>query len=104
MSDCNRAFSHRKNYLDIINKIFNKNYKSLQEFKEEKHFKEILEKNISLNEVKNAIRRMTLIMRSLEKNKNQLETYQGYSWYLNNPSSNLGKIIAEIFSDCGIGF
>ena len=47
---------------------------------------------------------MTLIMQSLEKNKNQLETYQGYSWYLNNPSSNLGKIIAEIFSDCGIGF
>lgn len=100
-TELNGAISHRKNYLEYINKAFGTKYQSLKEYKEEKHFKEIL-KGISLDDVKEAVKRMSTIMQNNKYNGYEEKRMDGFSWYAENPASALGEIIGYILQDCGI--
>lgn len=97
---CNNVID-RKNYLNFINKAFNTKYESLKEYKEEKHFKEILKK-ITLEDVKLAIRRAEKIMTENQNRGYVRQRKYKYSWYWENPATEMGTIIKKILSDCTI--
>lgn len=99
--DCNGCVSDRKNYLHYINKIFNTNYEALKKYKEEKYFKQILNQ-ISIEDVKNAVLRANKIMQENIRRGYTLNKYKNYSWYKENPSTEVGNIIAKILKDCGL--
>lgn len=99
--DCNGCVSDRKKYLSYINKIFNTNYEALKEYKEEKHFKQILNQ-ISIEDVKNAVLRADKIMQENIRRGYTLNKHNNYSWYKENPSTEAGNVIAKILNDCGL--
>ena len=99
--DCNGSVSDRKNYLVGINKAFNLSYQGLKEYKEEKHFKQVLNQ-ISLVDVKEAVRRADIIMRENKKRGYKPNNYLNYSWYSENPSTEVGNVIGNILSNCGL--
>lgn len=100
-TDMNETVGNRKNYLNKLNKFFNTKYKSLSEYKEEKHFKAIL-RQISLMDVKNATKRAEKIMNTNIKNGYKEINFGKYKWYRENPSTELGNIVKEILTKCGI--
>ena len=65
--ECNGIFAHKKAYLKEINKAFSKNFISLDKYKEEKNFKNILENYINLEEVEIAIKNAKKIREAKEK-------------------------------------
>lgn len=98
--DCNGSLADRKHYFPLINKAFNVNYQGLKEYKEEKHFKNILA-NITINDVKAAIDRADKIMTYNRTHYNKKQKYN-YSWYDENPATEVGTIIKEILTNCGL--
>ena len=98
--DCNHSISDRKDYLPLINKAFNVNYQGLKEYKEENHFKNILAK-ITINDVKAAVNRADKIMHNNQINYKEKTKYK-YSWYDENPATEVGTIIKEILINCGL--
>lgn len=99
--DYNTSVSDRKSYLSGINKAFNVNYQGLKEYKEEKHFKQILNQ-ISLDDVKAAVQRADKIMQENKNRGYKPKSHLNYSWYAENPSTELGSIIGKILLECGV--
>jgi hypothetical protein len=97
--DCNGSFTHRRQYLDPINRAFQECFYELSEYKREADFKRILRK-ISLEDVRNAISRAKNIMRRNQENGIRMETYKGYSYYTANPALTIGDSIEKILHDC----
>lgn len=92
----------RFKYIQPISRCFNKRYISLDEFKEEKEFSRILSTYISLDSVKNAIRRADAIVRENEQDKRQKENYKGVVFYKESPDLSVHEVVKQIFSICGI--
>ena len=99
--DCNRRFNHRSNYLTEINSAFNKAYDSLDDFKKEREFKSILNE-ITLEDVKEAIRRSNTIIRNLEQDGYRKMEYKGYEYYHENPSLSLHEVVSKILKESGL--
>lgn len=96
---CNAPLTHRHQYLKLINKAYNENFNSLDQYKRESSFKRILGK-ISLFDVKLAIKRSQSIMQKNEENGLVLQQYKGYRYYRENPSLSIWKSIEKILIDC----
>lgn len=77
--DCNGSLAHRKKYLNPICRAFEEKFEDLNKFKQEAIFKRCLKK-ISIEDVKQAIRRAEQIMSSKEKAHKQIIKYKGYSY------------------------
>lgn len=99
--DCNTIFTDRSQYLGPINKAFHENFLSLKQYKEEKNFKRCLAK-LSLDNVKQAIRRSKEIMDSNQRNGFQEQEHKGYHYYRENPSLTVWKAIEDILKECGL--
>lgn len=99
--DSNKSYTHRSKYLEPINRAFGERFKSLDEYKEEKNFKKILDK-LTLENVKQAIERSKSIMKRNEDLDYKLQEYKGYKYYRENPSLSIWEQIERIFKDCGI--
>ncbi len=99
--NCNGPYSHRKNYLDPIQRAFGERFEDLDHFKREDTFKDCLKK-ISLDDVKSAIRRAEIIMDLNKKDGKTLVKYKGYSYYRDNPALTLHETIKEILQKCGV--
>ncbi len=98
--DCYNSISDKNNYFPFINKAFNVDYQGLKEYKEENHFKNILAK-ITINDVKAAVNRADKIMHNNKINYKEKTKYK-YSWYDENPATEVGTIIKEILTNCGL--
>lgn len=99
--DCYLEFNHRKDYLPYIQKCFNEKFKKLDEYKKEKNFKRCLDK-LTLNDVKDALKRADKIEELNKEKENKLIKYSGYSYYENNPSLSINKLIEKIFKECNV--
>lgn len=99
--DCKSPLFDRKNYLAYINRAFNKDYQSLKEFKEEKHFKGIL-RQIGIEDVKNAVHRADVIMQENARRGYKPKKHQNFSWYAENPATEVGRVIGGILLACGL--
>ncbi|MCR4900031.1 MAG: RloB family protein [Treponema sp.] len=99
--DCNGAVDNRKNYLALINRAFKTNYEGLKEYKEEKHFKQILNQ-ITIEDVKCAVVRAEKIMEENKRRSYELNKHHNYSWYKENPSTEVGTVLGKILKECGV--
>jgi hypothetical protein len=97
--DCNAQLSHRKQYLEFINKAYSKKFRNMNEYKTEKNFKGLLS-NLTIFNVIDAIKRADSIMHMNEKNGYTEHEYKGYKYYKENPSMTVYDIIKTILMDC----
>ena len=97
--DCRRAFSHRKQYITLINKAYDEKFKNMDEYKHEADFKGCLKK-LTLEDVTRAVNRSKEIMDINVRNGYTLHRYKGYSYYKENPSLMIWEVIEKILIDC----
>jgi len=100
-SDCNSSLTNRRQYLPFINHAFFEQFETLNHYKEEANFKRILAK-LALDDVKEAIRRSSFIMRKNHENGYLPRQYKGYKYYMENPSLSVWEIVKKILFDCGL--
>ena len=98
------SVSHRLLYLSHINKYFNRDYNSLNEYKREDEFQKILDEYISLNSVAIAIKHAKEIRSRHKINNDKLLQYGGFHFYPNNPDTTIDEIIEIIFEACELSF
>ena len=72
--DCNSSLTHRRQYLSLINNAFSEQFETLAHYKQEANFKRILNK-LTLDNVKEAVRRSEFIMRTNQENGYILHQY-----------------------------
>lgn len=99
--DCKESLCHRRQYLTLINKVYNKNFKSLDHYKKETNFKNLLQE-LTLENVKEAIKRSFDITEQNRVNGLSLQEHCKYKFYKENPSLSIGEIIHEILKKCGL--
>lgn len=97
--DCYGSYSHRKQYIKLINKAYSENFKEMSEYKEESNFKRCLSK-MSLQDVINAVGRAEYIEKRNQDNMYILHQYKGYTYYKENPSLSAWEAIEKILKDC----
>lgn len=100
-TNCNGSLTHRRQYLEFINRAYNENFPSLGQYKSEANFKRVLGK-LSLNEVKKAVERSKDIMIRNADNGLVLQQYKGYEYYRENPSLLIWESIVKILRDCDL--
>lgn len=91
----------RKQYLQPINRAFNKQFLTMSDYKHENNFKSCLAQ-LNINHVIKAIERSKVIMKLNEDNGNKIENYKGYKSYKENPSLMIWEIIEKILKDCSL--
>lgn len=99
--DCNGSLMHRRQYLMPLNRAYGENFENLDQYKHENNFKRILS-NLTLDNVRQAIRRAKVIMRKNEEMGYRLQEYKGYRYYKENPSLSLWEQIERILMDCKV--
>lgn len=78
-ANCNSVVAHRKNYLNPLNQAFGERFENMDEYKHESNFKRCL-KQLSLENVKDAVNRANLIMARNKDNGYVLHQYKGYKY------------------------
>lgn len=96
--DCNGSLMHRRQYLMPLNRAYGENFENLDQYKHENNFKRVLSK-LTLDNVRQAIRRAKVIMRKNEEMGYRLQEYKGYRYYKENPSLSLWEQIERILID-----
>ena len=89
----------RKQYITMINKAYNKKFKSMDDYKHKDHFHSCLHQ-LNIEDVKKAIKRSKNIMSSNKEKGYVIQNYKGYQFYKENPSLMIWKVIEKIFQDC----
>lgn len=91
-ADCNGSLMHRRQYLMPLNRAYGENFENLDQYKHENNFKRVLSK-LTLDNVRQAVRRAKVIMRKNEEMGYRLQEYKGYRYYKENPSLSLWEQI-----------
>ncbi|MGN0358349.1 MAG: RloB domain-containing protein [Blautia sp.] len=94
--------SSRTAYLRSVNQYFHRNYSSLDEFKSEREFINILLEFVTLDSVKKAVERAETLIRDNEATGKRFENYKGFKFYRDNPDLTVHEIIQLIFEVCGV--
>jgi len=100
-ADCNRSLIHRNQYLEPLNRAYGEHFSTLDEYKHEDNFKRLL-RQLSLEDVRNAITRSKTITKINQDNGYLLHNYKNYKYYKENPSLSIWESIEQILIDCGI--
>ena len=87
-------------YIKHINEVFDSDFDSMKEYKKESSFQYCLNK-LTINDVINAIERAEEIYNANVKQYTCKE-YCGYTYYEENPSTNIYIHIKSILRECGI--
>ena len=99
--NCNATLVNRTQYLPHINQAFCENFENLDQYKHEANFKRCL-KQLTLSDVRDAIKRAKAIMTQNEKDRKQRRQYKGFTYYTGNPSLTIFEAVEEILVDCGL--
>ena len=99
--NCNGPLSHRSQYLNQINQAFGENFENLDHYKHEDNFKRCLKK-LSLDDVREAIKKADVIMENNKDNGNTLLQYKGYTYYRDNPALSIHEAVRMILEECGV--
>jgi hypothetical protein len=99
--DCNTSFTHRRQYLEPINRAYNEHFENLDHYKSEANFRRVLGK-ISISDVKAAIERAKVIMQRNRGNGLVEFEYKGFKYFKDNPSLSIWESIEKILKDCGL--
>ncbi|NTW06011.1 MAG: RloB domain-containing protein [Peptococcaceae bacterium] len=97
--DCNRSVSHRRNYINLLNRAYQESFESMDEYKQEANFKRCLGK-LQLSNVIAAANRAKNTMQRNQDNGYTLHHYRMYKYYKENPSLTIWEPIEKILKDC----
>lgn len=100
-SDCNGALSHRRQYLRPINRAYTEQFENLDQYKHETNFKRVLGK-LTLDDVRQAVRRAQYIMQKHQENGDILQQYKGYKYYVENPALSIWEFVQDVLKECGV--
>ena len=100
-ADCNGAKTDRRQYLSPLNHAYHEHFENLDEYKQKDNFRHVLSQ-LSLDDVKMAIRRSEQIMERNQEKRFVQQQYKKYSFYTENPSLSIWESIKKIMTDCGI--
>lgn len=84
-TNCYGTLSDRRQYLAHLNWAYGENFESLEQYKHEYNFKRILKK-LTLDDVREAIRRAKVIMQNNKNAGYVQQQYKGYKYYTENPA------------------
>ena len=99
--DCNGMLTHRRQYLEHINRAFGESFENLDQYKHEDEFKRCLGK-LSIDNVRDALRRADMIEMNNKKDGKTFVEYKGYTYYRDNPALSINEAIRMIFDECRI--
>lgn len=99
--NCNGPLNDRSKYLSHVSKAFGENFEDLAHYKREDDFKRCLS-SLTLDDVREAIRRADVITNNNKTNGNPCLKYKGYSYYRDNPALSIHEVVKLIFKECGI--
>ena len=102
VTDMNYSVQDRHSYLAPINRWFNKSYKSIDEFKAENEFQSILDEYVTLDAIKKAIARAEKIVKINAEEHKKRETYNGFTFYRENPDISVHMVVKIILDVCGV--
>ena len=95
------SLSHRKQYVNGINRAYNEKFQFIDDYKEEKNFKRILQK-IELEDVIRAVKNGNEIRKMNEENaKDKCKIYGKFKYYTENPDLTINKCVEQILKECG---
>lgn len=100
-ADCNGLLVNRTQYLFYLNRAYNTNFENLDEYKHEDNFKRLL-RGLSLEHVRQAIRRAKAITQNNTEKGYVLQQYKGYRYYKENPSLSVWESIEKILLACNL--
>ena len=96
------SINNRKQYIKGINKAYNENFLTIDEYKEEKNFKKIL-KQITLEDVIFAINNGNKIRKmNCEKFRNNYRKYLNFEYYKENPDMTINECVELILKECKV--
>ena len=95
------GISHRKQYVNGINKVYNEKFQFIDDYKEEKNFKRILSK-IKLEDVINAVNNGNEIRKINDERCNNKKKYGNFIYYTENPDMTINQCIEQILKECGV--
>lgn len=98
-TDCNGMLTHRHQYLKPLNRAYDQQFESLDQYKHEDNFKRILSQ-LTLDNVRNAIQRSKAIMQQNQDAGYILQQYKGYKYYKENPALSIWESIENILKEC----
>ena len=102
VADMNYAVTDRYAYLAPINRWFKRNFKNLKEFKSAEEFPKILDEFVTLDTVFAAISRAEKIVCSNAEDGKVKETYNGFSFYRDNPDISVHEVVRMILEVCEV--
>ena len=100
--DCYTRLSDKTQYLKLINKAYDTNFRSLHDYKKEDHFKKGILDKLTLDDVSSAINRAKSISVKNKKDGYKECEYKGYKFYKENPSLSIYGHIKKILRDCDL--
>ena len=99
--NCNGPLTDRNHYLTPINQAFGEKFENLDQYKHEDEFKRCLGK-LSLNDVRDAVKRAEVIMVNNQRDGNTLLQDKGYTYYRDNPALSIHEAVKMMFEAWGI--
>lgn len=100
--DVRRHFSNKNDYLPYIQRLYDVEFQSLREMKEEKNFKNGILSQITLQNIMDAIQRSEDIDKMHRNNGDIEQVYCGYRYYRKNPALNVHTVIKRVLRDAGL--
>ena len=98
---CIKSKSDRKKYLDEINTAYQEKFKSLEQYKEEKNFKRVINK-ITLQDVVYAIKNGEQLREINMKSSKKRKISGDFVYFEENPDMTIHECIKEILLKCGM--
>jgi len=102
VADMTHSIQNRHAYLMPVNRWFKKNYGNLGEFKAEAEFQSVLSEFVTLDSIKQAIKRAERIVQLNQDEHKKKETYHGFTFYRENPDVSVHEVVQLIFDVCGV--
>ena len=98
--DC-PALAHRRQYLKPINDLYGEHFESLDEYKHEANFKRVLGK-LTVDDAVTAVGRAETLAKRAEEHGLRKAQHCGYSYYLDNPATDLWIPVKQMLEEGGI--
>lgn len=98
--DC-PALAHRRQYLKPINDLYGEHFESLDEYKHETNFKRVLGK-LAVDDAVAAVGRAETLAKRAEEHGLRKAQHCGYSYYLDNPATDLWIPVKQMLEESGI--
>ncbi len=102
VADMAYTVQNRKDYLEPINRWFNRSYADIDDFKRENNFQKILDEYVTLDSVKQAIIRAEMIVNKNRTDGKIQEQYHNFAFYHDNPDLTVHEVVNLIFEVCGV--